>query len=361
VSAPVRVLRHSKWDALLVALSFVQGGVLLTAPSIPLIALGLWWNANTISHNFIHLPFFRSANLNRIYSLYLSLLLGFPQSLWRGRHLAHHSGHPFKLRWTTDLVSEAGPILLMWAVLAAKYPRFFLLVYLPGYVTGLALCYIHGYFEHAQGTKSNYGLFYNTSFFNDGYHVEHHSRPSEHWTRVPRHVVEGANTSRWPAILRWMEIADLVALEALVVRSTVLQKFLLQTHERALKRILKKLPAVRTIEIVGGGMFPRSALLLRKLIPEARITIIDSSAENIQMAKAFLKGPVELRHKFFDLTHRSEADLLVIPLCFVGERAALYKDPPAKTVLIHDWIWRKRNDSTVVSPWLLKRLNLIRR
>ena len=49
-----RVLRHSKWDALLVALSFAHGGALFAVPSIPVIALGLWWNSNTVAHNFIH-------------------------------------------------------------------------------------------------------------------------------------------------------------------------------------------------------------------------------------------------------------------------------------------------------------------
>jgi hypothetical protein len=33
---------------------WVHGAVLLAFPSLPAIAVGLWWNANTISHNFIH-------------------------------------------------------------------------------------------------------------------------------------------------------------------------------------------------------------------------------------------------------------------------------------------------------------------
>ncbi len=32
-------------------------------PSVPLVAVALWWNANTIAHNFIHTPFFRSRAL----------------------------------------------------------------------------------------------------------------------------------------------------------------------------------------------------------------------------------------------------------------------------------------------------------
>ena len=81
------LLRQARWlssDALLIALALAHGCLLLLWPSIPLVAMGLWWSANTISHNFIHRPFFHSRAMNRAFSCYLSLLLGLPQSLWRG-------------------------------------------------------------------------------------------------------------------------------------------------------------------------------------------------------------------------------------------------------------------------------------
>ena len=59
------IWRNSKWDAVPFGLSLVHGALLLAIPSMPLIALGTWWNSNTVSHNFIHLPFFRSRKLNR--------------------------------------------------------------------------------------------------------------------------------------------------------------------------------------------------------------------------------------------------------------------------------------------------------
>ncbi len=86
------VLRHSRWDALLVALALAQGALVVCAPSAPLLALGLWWNSNTVAHNFIHKPFFRSRPLNTLFALYQSVLLGVPQSVWRDRHRAHHAG-----------------------------------------------------------------------------------------------------------------------------------------------------------------------------------------------------------------------------------------------------------------------------
>jgi hypothetical protein len=45
-----RILRHSPWDALLVALSVVHAAVLASRPPLAVIALALWWNANTIAH-----------------------------------------------------------------------------------------------------------------------------------------------------------------------------------------------------------------------------------------------------------------------------------------------------------------------
>ena len=101
-----RVLRHSRSDAVLVALSLAHAGLLMAFPSMPLIALGLWWNANTISHNFVHLPFFRSTVLNRLYSIHLTVLLSIPHSIWRERHLRHHSGRDASFRWTRWHVSR---------------------------------------------------------------------------------------------------------------------------------------------------------------------------------------------------------------------------------------------------------------
>ena len=359
------ILRYSRWDALLITLSFVHGSVVFAAPSIPIVALGMSWNSNTISHNFIHLPFFRSTAANRLYSLYLTLLLGYPQSLWRERHLAHHLGLAYRIRISSTVITEAILLFCVWMLLFAHSPQFFLGVYLPGYAAGLALCYIHGYFEHARGTKSNYGILYNAPFFNDGYHVEHHLWPTEHWRRLPDHIVRGASTSHWPPVLRWIEALNLEMLERLALRSSVLQRFLLTTHERALRQLLTKLRHVRTVQIVGGGMFPRTAILLQQLLPEAGITIIDANAESIRMAKAFITGDIKLVHESFEPIHSVNADLIVIPLSFIGDRDAVYTHPPAATVLIHDWIWAKRTafcrKGVVVSPWLLKRLNLIQR
>ena len=359
-------MRHSNWDALLVALSVAHAVVLFAAPTIPVIALGLWWNSNTISHNFIHLPFFRSQILNRAYSIFLTLLLGIPQSFWRRRHFAHHAwpktgrlqaAAGFSPRF---LSIEEGLVFGLFAFLVLVNPRFFLFTYLPGYVMGLSICYIHGYFEHARGTVSNYGLLYNLAFFNDGYHDEHHLHPAAHWTRLPQFTRTGASTSRWPAVLRWIETFNLELLERIVLRSKALQAFMLKTHERAFRAVLPKIGRPARVKIVGGGMFPRTALILQKLLPDAQLTIVDASSGNLETAKRFLNGRVEYVNVLYQPAQHEDADLVVIPLAFRGDRRGIYAGSTTVTMLVHDWLWSTQADGARISLLLLKRLNLVR-
>jgi hypothetical protein len=362
------VLRHSKSDAVLVALSLVHAVLLITVPSSPLIAVGLWWNANTISHNFVHLPFFRSPVLNRAYSIYLTMLLSIPHSVWRERHLRHHSGRGGgSFRWTPMGCAEVGVIAVLWIAMASVNPEFFTTVYLPGYLVGLGLCQLQGHFEHARGTTSCYGWFYNLIFFNDGYHVEHHLRASEHWTLLPRHTQADALHSRWPPVLRWLDSINLESLERVVLRSSWLQRRVVACHERAFRALLPQLPEIRRVTIVGGGLFPRTALLLQRLLPAARLTIIDASAANLATASRFLDGTIEFRHGTYRLLpgaasrEPDEGHLVVIPLAFIGDRQRLYREPDGAVMLVHDWIWRRRVHGVTVSWLLLKCVNLITR
>jgi fatty acid desaturase len=362
-SIGIPLLRYSAWDAIFVAISILPPLAGWFMPSIPVVALGIWWSSNTFSHNFIHLPFFRLPLLNRAYSLYLSLILGFPQTLWRDRHLAHHRSQTLIFRWSGQLIAEFMLVFALWGALLRFAPRFFFLIYIPGYCVGLGLCYIHGYFEHSRGTTSHYGALYNFLFFNDGFHVEHHAHPGEHWKQLPMHRQLGAAESRWSPVLRWLEVINIEALERISVRWKVLQEFLLFTHKHALQRLVSELPNPRRIVVVGGGLFPRTAILLSRMFPESGITIVDGSAENIETAKGFLRsipGNFNFEHRTYICRSTESADLVVIPLSFMGDRQAIYENPPAPVVLVHDWIWSKRGQSVVVSVLLLKRLNLLR-
>ena len=386
---PLRVFQHSPWDLVLVLLAAAHGVLLLTVPGVLVIAVGLWWNSNSISHNFIHNPYFRSRILNQGFAAFLSVLLGFPHALWRTRHLAHHAGTAPRIKWSAELAAQTGLVLLLWVILGALQPRFFLTVYLPGWALGLGLCAVQGHYEHARGTVSCYGRLYNILFFNDGFHAEHHVRPRAHWTRLSRLEPQAA-ASRWPPVLRWLDAWSLEGLERIVLRSGRLQRFVLGCHEQAFASLLATLPdvrdqglndldaqpadqrrnsalrsrtntlGVRRVGIVGGGLFPRTAIILRKLLPEAKLVVIDLSRENLDAARQLLSGDVELVHATFDPETHNEFDLLVIPLSLKGDRTSLYRSPPARLVFIHDWLWRRGDESVVVSALLLKRLNLVR-
>jgi hypothetical protein len=355
------VLRYSPWDGVLVALSGVYAALLVWRPSSPLIAIGLWWTANTVAHNFIHTPYFRSRALNRTFALYLTALMGVPQGLWRERHLRHHRGDQRPTRWTPDIAVECGVVAGLWLAILAAAPWFFATVYLPGYAAGLVLCQMQGHFEHAHGTTSHYGRLYNLLFFNDGYHVEHHRRPGDHWTRLPRAADPAASRSRWPPVLRWLDAINLERLERIALRSTLLQRYLVRSHERAFRKILARVPRARRVTIVGGGLFPRTALVLRRLLPDATLAIVDAERDHLEIARRFVGGDVELRHEFFDTRAKEDADLVVVPLSFIGDRDAVYADPPARAVVVHDWLWKPHGGGVRISWLLLKRLNLVMR
>jgi hypothetical protein len=377
---------------LFVSLTALHGAALVVWPTLPLIAIGLWWNSNTISHNFIHRPFFRTRALNFLFSAFLTMLLGIPQRLWRDRHLAHHADVSWRPSYSFQLAAESLLLCGLWSLLVLNDPQFFLEVYLPGWCLGLVLCAMQGHYEHAYDTTSHYGRLYNSLCFNDGYHVEHHARPGVHWTVLPRCSVDTARSSRWPPLLRWIDdlrlpnpanlsnlvnranlpnlvnlvnpvnLVSLELLERLVLRSTLLQRFVLHCHRGALATLLSRLPPLHRIAIVGGGLFPRTALLLQELVPGAELVVIDASAENLATARARLGSDVRLVRERIAVTDAGlrDFDLVLIPLAFQGDRNAIYRCPPSRALLVHDWIWRPQSETAIVSLLLLKRLNLVR-
>ena len=139
VAVPAVRVRHAGWDALFVMFSFVHAAALVLMPSMAVVGIGMWWNANTISHNFIHRPFFRSRWANRAFSLHLTLLLGVPQTFWRERHLVHHGGRSRRVRFTPAMAIEVGSLAALWTTLALFAPRWLMTVYVPGYALGMIL------------------------------------------------------------------------------------------------------------------------------------------------------------------------------------------------------------------------------
>jgi fatty acid desaturase len=426
-SAPARrrkwtplVFRTTARDAWPLAAAIAQG--LLAAAAVPLaldfglpgaalaagyLGVSLWWCSNTVAHIHLHRPLFRSRLQNAALSLFLSAVLGVPQALWRARHLAHHAGDDRPRRWLGRRgAAEVAVIAVVWGLLFMLAPRFFVLAYMPGYALGMVLCALQGRYEHRrEGAScalgvSYYGRLYNLVWFNDGYHAEHHASPGAHWTSLParRGRRLGASPSGLPPVLRWIEEARppsldgaalaarglralasalsgcvseaLGILERPVLRLAGLQSFVIGRHERALRALLPALRGRRLerVGVVGGGLFPRTVLILRKLLPESHLVVVDRSAQNIERARRYLarhdgergERGVQFVEASFDPRAPHDFDLIIIPLAFHGDREALYSRGNAAPVFIHDWIWRQRGDrGAVVSLFLLKRLNLV--
>lgn len=378
------LFRHSASDAWLVGAALVQAVVFGVAfHSLPAIAaavifgLGMCWCSNTVSHNHLHNPLFRSRVANRAFSLFLSALLGIPQSIWKARHLWHHAGEPVQHKRFRPKADEVVLVALVWLAFLAIAPRTFLLGYVPGYVLGMALSRLQGDMEHALPVArdrgvSHYGWLYNRLWFNDGHHAEHHRFPSEHWTRLPLRSREvDAPTSTFSPHFRWLERFSLRgsllgALERLPLWFGFVERFVLGCHARALESVLARLPrAPRSIGIIGGGLFPRSLLLLSRLFPHARLSVIDLSRTNVELARDVLgaRGFDDSRVEFlvepYDPERHAGFDLLVAPLAFVGNDTLLSRANEQSAVLTHDWLWRRRGVATsIVSFLLLKRVCL---
>jgi len=204
-------------------------------------AVGISWNINGISHNFIHTPYFKAKWMNYAFSLLESITVGFSQTLYHWVHMRHHVGNsdrPDDNGETVDWISiyrhgKDGKPENMWSYVFLSFFRddvtaiynalkkrksfnaawglfelgvFFglafaaliydwkaFLFYVPFYYIGNCLSFLNGYYEHfggnpdvplAWGVTSN-DKFYNWLWFGNGYHAEHHYRPSTHWTKMP--------------------------------------------------------------------------------------------------------------------------------------------------------------------------------
>ena len=346
-----------------------------------LYGLMVWWCSNTVAHIHLHRPLFRTAASNRAFGSGLTLLLGIPQTLWKSRHLAHHFGprapSPSERR---ALGLEIGIVLASWLAIGLAAPSFLFFAWLPGWAGGLVLCNLQGRGEHSLCGEdvpsgiSHYGRWYNLVWFNDGYHAEHHRWPDAHWSTLPlRRGVLGdhATRARAPVVaaLSLLESPGarcLVLLERLAMGSPWLRRWLVRQHRRALATLLGglALPAAPRVAIVGGGLFPRTALAIRPLLPGAELVILDRSARHIASARPVLEdhgmGDVAVEETSFAPGDEVGFDLVILPLAYVGDRNAIYGERLRAPALVHDWLWRGRGTrSTIVSRLLLKRLNRV--
>lgn len=369
--------------ASIAAVAIIQPAGAFALAAIAAVAFATVYVSNTVAHIHLHTPLFASRAASQAFSLLLTVSLGLPQTAWKQRHMWHHAGEPRRSSWifTRRLCLELGIVVAEVGALAMFRPRA-LAVLGPGVVLGLGLAWVQGRLEHAgdddiaRSGVSHYGALYNWLWFNDGHHAEHHRAPSRHWTTLPAIRCAPRRTSTWAPILRWCEgisvAALLCALERVALASPVIQRWLVRRHAAALGALLGTNVPARVL-VVGGGLFPRTALVVDALLPDASITIVDACAENLAVAKTFLAEAahnprrgntalaVDALHATYDPNLHRGFDLVVFPLAFVGDRALVHAAREANGLVVaHDWIFGRRvpgaRSSRVVSWFLLKRL-----
>src|SRR5947199_4372478 len=104
-----RIFAHTRWDAIPVVAALLHCayffGMFYLFPRVPLwvmlilgfiYSVSISWNINSISHNFIHNPYFRSPLLNRLFSILESITVGFSQIFYECIHIQHHKANPHR-------------------------------------------------------------------------------------------------------------------------------------------------------------------------------------------------------------------------------------------------------------------------
>jgi fatty acid desaturase len=250
---PFAIMKYSSWDWLPVCLGILHFayiiGIFIAFPYMPwplriaaglLYAISISWSINSISHNFIHNPYFVSKPLNTLFSYLLSVTIGFSQAMYNFIHMRHHSGNmdrPDGDGNTVDYISiyqcgRDGKPENVWRYTFLSFFRIdpneilgrmsekrkvearlakrelvaftgffvllgilnweFILFLLPFWYLGHSLSSLNGYYEHFGGNPdkpiawgvSTYDRLYNWTWLNNGYHAEHHYRPKQHWTKM---------------------------------------------------------------------------------------------------------------------------------------------------------------------------------
>jgi len=270
------LFRYSAWDAIPALLVVVHLGLLaaffVVWPQLGwsarlggavLYALSIGWSLDSVSHNFIHNPFFAWSPLNRLTSLLLTLALGTPQTMYAYVHMRHHAGNSDRIGAdgkTVDPISlyqygyddkvepaasyvlkqfwrDDGPFTVarairakrpkearqalqeFWAIVAVYGTLFvlnwrFILVMAPFYYLGHCFSFLIAWYEHAGADPdqpiatgvSTYEPLYNWTFLNNGYHAEHHHRPKVHWTRM-KALREETRAAQTAAGVRTLSVA----------------------------------------------------------------------------------------------------------------------------------------------------------
>jgi hypothetical protein len=253
----------------------------------------------------------------------------------------------------------------------------------------LAFAHLQGRMEHVGGARhgvSHYGAVYNWLWFNDGYHAEHHRAMSTHWTALPAAAPpDSPARSALPPQLRglpplwtrvahamqagtsWLIARSLCGLERGCLWFPPLGAAMVRAHAGAFVRLRPLIGSPRRIVVVGAGLFPRSALALGSVFPEAQLLLVDARADHLARARHHLlrMAPELAARAKYQTLHVDDlssfsADLVVIPLAFEGDRSRLWTHTSRPALAVHEWSRGPIGPAaTRVSRLLCKRIRFV--
>ncbi len=232
-------------------------------------SLSISWNVNSVSHNFVHNAYFKSFTLNRAFSLLESVTMGFSQTMYDYVHRQHHIGNNDRLGAHGDTIDWISIYrhgrngqpehALKYAFLSffrddpkriyglirkhslwlANFAVFELIIsfgliislfyinwqlglyFVVFYYLGHSLSAMNGFYEHLGANPdkpiawgvSCYNKLYNFTWFNNGYHAEHHYRPKHHWTKMhelhisikEKQIQAGVKVIGWPQQIGFLQ------------------------------------------------------------------------------------------------------------------------------------------------------------
>lgn len=194
-------------------------------------------------------------------------------------------------------------------------------------------------------------------------------------------------------MLRHLICSALNILEYTTMNIPFIRDWVLAVHHSAFDRLLPGLNFNRIL-VVGGGIYPRTAIIMKSLYPHAHITIQDKSRESLKIAESYLQRihqelNISYLHEEYTPTSYSTVsastytteyatyygtnittvstttspsvsqDLVIYPLAFQYKSPC--RPPPTQCTRVrHCWIWENTDTyrSTVVSYLLLKKIVL---
>jgi len=125
-------------------------------------------------------------------------------------------------------------------------------------------------------------------------------------------------------LLRHLYCHALNVLEYTTMNIPFIRDWVLAVHHSAFQRLLRGCRYNRIL-VVGGGIYPRTAIIMKSLYPHAQITIQDKSRESLKIAEAYLQRT----HQELNISYLHKEYILSLPA--TTQYSTEYSTVPATT------------------------------